>query len=310
MGRFMAKNSDAEKSTRQLFYVPSGYGKSRIIAAVALLATQLQNRIKRVIIVFANESMLQREEKMYASFGELLNKHVALDIMTAASLKVALAAQNEEEDKVKCGVDTLTILDEADNVIFDHLLKFPKNGKGLVVGFTATLFKKEGGVEQKYLDHFGFKTFQGPFKVKLKSENVADSSLTDFMSNRPEMYAKLVYCKDKDVEKVKDEATACGIQIVQVNCRQHDLLAGMVAGSVFIVTELELMRGYDYRCNYIDLFLMRKFPTDRDMKQGLGRVGRHTDFHRRFKLPGLILVSDKKENAFIRTVQDAMANLV
>ena len=53
-----------------------------------------------------------------------------------------------------------------------------------------------------------------------------------------------------------------------------------------IITDLQLMRGVDYRNKGkgIDLLLARDFPTTRSYVQGLGRVGRYSEPCDRFQL--------------------------
>ena len=49
----------------------------------------------------------------------------------------------------------------------------------------------------------------------------------------------------------------------------------MEVGQLFLITQPELMRGFDYRCNTgIALLVCKNFDSLRALKQGFNRVGR------------------------------------
>ena len=52
----------------------------------------------------------------------------------------------------------------------------------------------------------------------------------------------------------------------------------MVPGDVYLVTNQDLMRGYDYRCiDGIALLIGKQLDSERARDQALGRVGRYGD---------------------------------
>lgn len=56
------------------------------------------------------------------------------------------------------------------------------------------------------------------------------------------------------------------------------IIRAMEPGTLFLVTQQQLMRGFDYRCpSGIALFIGARFDSDRGLKQAYGRVGRYDD---------------------------------
>lgn len=53
----------------------------------------------------------------------------------------------------------VVIIDEADNCLLDQQMKLPERGTGMVIGFTATAFKTEKGVEENFLNVKSFIVF-------------------------------------------------------------------------------------------------------------------------------------------------------
>ena len=66
---------------------------------------------------------------------------------------------------------------------------------------------------------------------------------------------------------------------VHVNSRNLGKLRELTENDCLLVSELDLMRGVDYRRKNvgIDLLIARDFPTTRSFHQGLGRVGRYSE---------------------------------
>lgn len=98
-------NFKHKKERRQIWTVPTGRGKQRIICAVTLLATQMNNKIKKVYVVFANDRMLDREKKVFNQFKSVCGN---LELITASDF-----------DLNRLTADTLVVLDEADYALLD-----------------------------------------------------------------------------------------------------------------------------------------------------------------------------------------------
>lgn len=65
---------------------------------------------------------------------------------------------------------------------------------------------------------------------------------------------------------------------------------------VMVVTDPELMRGFDYRCKSgIDLLICRPFDHDRAYEQGIGRVGRYDEPSKLFIVPGICQIDAEKQ---------------
>ena len=246
-------------------------------------------KIKKVIIVFANERMLQREADLYKRLGSMIN----------ASIQSIVVSEIEYK---KISADTVMVVDEADFCVLDCLMKIP-TGCGLVIGFTASPATGLDNVEANFISKLGFKFFQSTFKKPISLKPDA-TTLEDFFAkvghiNEP---IRIVYCEESFVDDVKKVA-GDGF-IIRMNEENAEILVGldMVPGQVLIVTDPDLMRGIDYRapsCG-IHLLIARAFQHTRAARQGLGRVGRQGDKFERKRLDTLVDIVDKNlEAAFI-----------
>ena len=107
----------------------------------------------------------------------------------------------------------------------------------------------------------------------------------DFFDKNPGM-AKLVYCRDEEVEKVKEAAKKVQPKAdIKTNVVGKSGLHSNTVESVMIVTDKRLMRGFDYRCEKgIAMVLASSFDHERALLQAMGRVGRMNDKFKRYKL--------------------------
>jgi hypothetical protein len=98
----------------------------------------------------------------------------------------------------------------------------------------------------------------------------------DFLNHERSKRARLIWCKEEDVQFFEDEAKEWGFT-VKVNHDAIEDLRNLTPDDCLIVTKVHLMRGVDYHCKVhgIDLLVARDFPHTRAYVQGLGRVGRY-----------------------------------
>jgi len=116
-----------EKQERQLWQLPAGTGKSRVIAAAALAWAKV-NKNGLVHIVVPNELLCQRDT---ATFSDLWRLG---DIEGRVKYRKDLPMEAAPSD--------LVILDEADHLIFNHTDLVKKvAAKHRVIAFTATISK-------------------------------------------------------------------------------------------------------------------------------------------------------------------------
>ena len=172
----------------------------------------------------------------------------------------------------------MIILDEADNHLFDELCKetkaqIPKN-KG-IIGLTATTFRNEEGTEAKYLKKHEFALLKSGIPDTTEEKSPEAITMEEFFSGTGNR-AKIVYCK-KGTEDDVVECANFNLDI-QINCKTIKTLRALKEQQLFIITELELVRGVDYRSvdgGGINLLIAHSLPTTRELKQLLGRVGRY-----------------------------------
>lgn len=137
---------------KQLWVVPSGQGKSRIIAMASAIAL-LCEVYERVHLVFSSKYLMERDRKEFEELWMLVGMstddgegqvqyHLGLDF--------------------ECDSKSLVIIDEADIFMFGDAEKFRSFVNGIsCVCFTATPDNgKTNGLEQKFIDMFMFKRFE------------------------------------------------------------------------------------------------------------------------------------------------------
>lgn len=93
---------------RQFLGVPSGMGKSRIIAAVIVLK-YLQKGITRFTVVFTSKLLRSADQAMYKRIGAVLNLELELVVFNPRCPLDALVRQGH-----------YAVIDEADAVLLDH----------------------------------------------------------------------------------------------------------------------------------------------------------------------------------------------
>ena len=129
-----------------MFTVPPGRGKTRIALCTCFFLTKLKD-ITKISIVFPNERMKEREIRLYQLVAKAFG-----------GIEVLLVTANEFNFK-SVNAGHVVIIDEADNCLLDQQMKLPERGTGMVIGFTATAFKTEKGVEENFLNVKSFIVF-------------------------------------------------------------------------------------------------------------------------------------------------------
>ena len=97
------------------------------------------------------------------------------------------------------------------------------------------------------------------------------------------------------------------------DCKEHSFLRQLGEKTdgkfpLLVVTDPKLMRGYDYRSTVgIDLVIDKQFASEREMIQGLNRVGRNGDDCKRFTLVDPLV--DMKQQAQAQGMLNQLSNL-
>ena len=129
--------------------------------------------------------------------------------------------------------------------------------------------------------------------------------------------AKIVYCEPGRERKVADLALEfpnakvipdCLNLDIHINCKEIKTLRALKEQQLFIISDLQLVRGVDYRSVDelgIDLLIAYPLPTTRELKQLKGRVGRYGEPCSRFHVESLTqetLVNKSNERTILGNI--------
>ncbi len=130
---------------RQLWKVASGYGKSRIVAAVILLAL-LKGQFSKVHLLFNDEYLMKRDQEEFKQYWYFVSE--------------GLVVYHCNTDFV-VGEGELLLIDEADILIFSQTKKLVALlGVAPCIALTATPDNAdEQGIEKAVTNHLQFKCF-------------------------------------------------------------------------------------------------------------------------------------------------------
>ena len=151
MATAMVLSSILPSDSRLLCQMGAGKGKSRVIAALALL--YLKTTSKDIYIVFLNDSLKKRDKEQC---NDLWTFEGHLDKKNAKRIHHVVGVNNIPADK-----ECLVIVDESDEIIMSDPVKFYNKTSGAnlqVVCLTAT--PDDGyadGLERNLLDLMGYK---------------------------------------------------------------------------------------------------------------------------------------------------------
>ena len=111
-------------------------------------------KVKKVILIFSSLETQQQDKKSF---------NLIADLLTCPVESVHIKQQFKEELFTE---DSFIIIDEAEYVLMDVWaskgLELPKHSA--IVGFTATESNIKNGIEEDYLSHNGFKTYDTGIK--------------------------------------------------------------------------------------------------------------------------------------------------
>ena len=124
--------------------------------------------------------------------------------------------------------------------------------------------------------------------------------------------ATLIWCQQKDVKGFEAKANGNGL-VPLVNSMQHERLRSLTSQDCVIQTDLDAMRGVDYKSkDGIILYIARQFPNTRAYNQALGRVGRYIEPCERYLSPDVLQPVDRLEElkliADLEQMQKSKAN--
>lgn len=128
---------------RTILGIPSGKGKSRVIAAIIALKTDFTST-KNFTIVYSSEILKNVDWDKIQLLSILLGKNVTIRQVTFDS-RTPLFEQVHS--------DSFVLLDEADTILLDHAATLPNKQ---VIGLSATVMTPELQVENEFLERCNF----------------------------------------------------------------------------------------------------------------------------------------------------------
>jgi len=291
----------SEKRYKQLWQLPAGTGKSRVIATAALVWAKA-NVGGNIHIVIPNELLHARDEATFKNLWRL--GHIEDRVRYVSSLPKGVADGD------------LVLLDEADHLIFSQtdavreLLAAHK-----VLAFTATITKSNfESVEIDVVKMMGYT----PYKYKVvdrgieiepdyneRFEGEGEPSLVDLVLARRQKNPVLVFCTPESLVGLTEQLPSL-IQLEKVT--DYKVLQSCEDKEddgeykVFAAAEESSMRGLDFRAPRLGMVLIvnAPFSSPRDRSQGLSRVGRFSDKCQRIKLGTFADVDNDKSTAVWR----------
>ena len=257
------------KKPRTILAVPSGKGKSRIMAAVIALKYDYAGT-REFTILYSSELLKSADHDKFEKLRRLL---VGSRIRQVAYSKdVPIGEQVDPND--------FLLVDEADTIFLDNA-QVPANRN--IVGLSATVVSPGSNLEHIFISHHRFHCMDSKIPGFIDPNQQLQKVTVDQFIAKSVSSAKLVYVPDEAIDSYRKAAAA---KITSVNCRELAQLKRLTRNDYLVVTDAELMRGVDYRVapgtQGISLLIMGAFASTRAYVQGLGRVGRYNEKCQRF----------------------------
>lgn len=164
-----------------LLSVPSGKGKSRIIAAIIALQAEFNDR-QHFTIVYSSRLLMSANEKRYKQLAITLGKPIEQIVFDPS---VPLQEQLDG--------DSYVLIDEADHILLDKLATLDNSH---VVGLSATPATANLAMETAYLSKHGFETVDSKIAGYIyPNTSVKSVTIHQFMHDSEGM-ARLVYARE------------------------------------------------------------------------------------------------------------------
>ena len=274
--------------------VPTGKGKSRIIASLVSVAL-LTRFADKIVVVFPSYILLKTDK-------DVLERVTTLCKSQGASLVCVVGLRGMKYDK-----ETLYIVDECDYEVLDQTNYIPSSFNEMkgMLGLTASSAANE--MDKVELTNKGWKVIDPKIKNTVDPAHVETCSFEEFLTKHPDR-AKLIFISNEEVNSYQEQAKQHGLDCI-VNCSDLEIIRKLAKHHCLVVTDELLMRGVDYRSKQgIDLFIGRTAMNERSYLQCLGRVARCTDVGDRFIKPGLLRFKKTWESITILSDQPNLKN--
>lgn len=140
-----------------------------------------------------------------------------------------------------------------------------------------------------------------------KKAKVYACEMKQFLENEEhDSNVRLLYVEHSEIDAIQRICEERGLPHKH-NCRDLSILKNLQKKTVLIVTDAELLRGFDYRCSFgIVLFMGSAVDSSRALHQALCRVGRYGEYCKRFCKPDLYyggkLVDENLRDALLANI--------
>ena len=185
-------------------------------------------------------------------------------------------------DRGNAKANEVILIDEADSCIIDQDMKLPTIGTGMVIWLTATAFKTVNGIEEAYLQSKKFKICDSLMKkpMMIAPRETTLKAFLELCEGFTRPFTKLVYCEEDKVETIRDITGQSKIYVNESDSEIIEHLDTTPPGTVLVVTDPDLMRGFDYRAAHGIAFLMPDHLSMQDLtskaSEKLGETATHT----------------------------------
>ena len=230
-----------DDSHRQFLSVPSGMGKSRIIAAVIALQSICRN-MTLFTVVFTTKLLKQASQAYYEKIAAVLGLTLNLRVYDPRLSLDGLVLPGH-----------YAVVDEADEVLLDHAqtLTNPR-----MLALSATPFSDHVAEREHVVDVLGFKVIDSKMEGSISFESASTATKTATVEKffaASKCYAKLIYNTGESHPEIARKATL-------TNPTDLDRLKQLTPNDVILITDPALARGVDYRADErtrgIALFVM------------------------------------------------------
>ena len=267
---------------RQIYSVPAGQGKSRVIVGlITTLCSTPRPKFTKFRVVYNHQELMDADRDKIEFICEGVN----------ATVKFQLPSEGRIESE---SGDELIIIDEIDYVLLDRKVVFDKshNAKCKIIGLTATAGDEMLPLERSYIEKvMEFAIHDSGIKPSA-ADRIKPSycEFAQFFDEEYDTMGRLIYCDSDDFERIENEtAPPRFAKRIHRNVQDLKLLTKIEPGDVFLISRQSLMRGFDYRCaGGLALLICKKVDSERALRQAFSRVGRYDeDACHRFVLTSL-----------------------
>ena len=260
----------------QVWSIPAGHGKSRVI--VGLIASLFDTKF-RFRVIYNHRELLDEDkpkiEEMRLQVGGADIEYIVADNVAGEFASVDVSDPN-----------LVTIIDEVDNVLIDsRYILDNKKCKSKVIGLTATATGDFLNLETDVLDAYNFQVLDSKItSSRLDVKCLQPLSVNSFITKSFGDKARLMFVDDADIPSLEYSLNVenPGITVYRNHATLADLRQ-LTPNHVCLVSEVRLMRGFDYRCKEgINLLIAKQVDSQRTLIQALSRVGRYGEVCSRY----------------------------